>query len=40
MKIAHANFLQCSACIVLGQDDDLRQINLKILWNHRVGRIR
>ena len=26
--------------IVLGQDNDLEKINLKILWNHRVRRIR
>ena len=40
MKVAHASFLECSACIVLGQDDWLRNINLKVLWNHRVRRIR
>ena len=39
-KVAHASFLQCSAYIVLGQDDWLRRINLKVLWNHRVKRIR
>ena len=39
-KVAHASFLQCSAYIVLGQDDWLRKINLKVLWNHRVRRIR
>ena len=33
-------FLQCSAYIVLGQNDDLGKINLKISWNHRVRRIR
>ena len=38
--VAHASFLQCSAYIVLGQDDWLRRINLKVLWNHRVKRIR
>ena len=37
--VAHASFLQCSAYIVLGQDDDLGKINLKISWNHRVRRI-
>ena len=37
---AHASFLQCSAYIVLGQDDGLIKINLKISWNHRVRRIR
>ena len=39
-NVAHASFLQCSAYIVLGQDDWLRKINLKVLWNHRVRRIR
>ena len=39
-KVAHASFLQCSAYIVLGQVDDFGKINLKILWNHRVRRIR
>ena len=38
-KAAHASLLQCSAYIVLGQDDDLGKINLKTLWNHRVKRI-
>ena len=33
-KVAHASFLQCSTYIVLGQDDDLGKINLKMLWNH------
>ena len=28
-KVAHASFLQCSAYIVLGQDDGFRKINLK-----------
>ena len=32
-KVAHASFLQCSAYIVYGQDDWLRKINLKFLWN-------
>ena len=39
-KVAHASFLECSTYIILGQDDDLRKINLKILWNHRLRRIR
>ena len=39
-KVAHPSFLQCSAYIVLDQDDWLRKINLKVLWNHRVRRIR
>ena len=26
-RVAHASFLQCSAYIVLGQDDDLGKIN-------------
>ena len=39
-KIAHARFLQCSAYIVLSQDNDLGKINLKHLWNHRVRKIR
>ena len=30
-KVAHASFLKCSACIVLGQDDGLGKINLKFL---------
>ena len=38
--VAHASFLQCSAYIVLEQDDDIEKINLKIAWNHRVRRIR
>ena len=38
--IAHASFLQCSASIDLGQDDDLGKINLKISWNHRGRRSR
>ena len=28
-KVGHASFLQCSAYIVLGQDDDLGKINLR-----------
>ena len=28
--VVHASLLQCSAYIVLGQDDGLRKINLKI----------
>ena len=39
-KVAHASFLKCSAYIVLGQDDWLRKINLKVLCSHRVRRIR
>ena len=39
-KVAHASFLQCSAYIVLGQDDCLRKINSKILWKYSVTRIR
>ena len=39
-KVAHASFFQCSAYIVLGQNDWLRKINLKVLWNYRVRRIR
>ena len=39
-KVAHAGFLLCSAYIVLGQHDDLGKINFKILWNHKVRRIR
>ena len=39
-KVAHASFLQCLVYIVLGQDDDLGKINLYILWNHGVRRIR
>ena len=39
-KVAHASFLQCSAYIVLGQDDWLRKINSNVLWNHSVRRIR
>ena len=35
-KIAHASFAQCSANVVLGQDDFLRKINLNVLWNHTV----
>ena len=27
-----------SAYTILGQDDRLRKSNLKILWNHRVGK--
>ena len=38
--VAHASFHQCSACIVLGQDDDFGKINLKISWSHKVRRIR
>ena len=39
-KVVHASFLQCSAYIVLGQDEWLRKNNLKVLWNHKVRRIR
>ena len=39
-KVVHASFLQCSAYIVLGQDDWLRKINSNVLWNHSVRRIR
>ena len=38
--LAHASFPQCSAYIVLGQDDDLGKINLKISWSHIVRRTR
>ena len=38
--LAHASFPQCSAYIVLEQDDDIEKINLKIAWNLRVRRIR
>ena len=38
-KVAHVSFLQCSANIVLDQDDDLGKINVKTLWDHRVRRI-
>ena len=31
MKVVHASFLQCSTYIVLGQDDDLGKINLKVM---------
>ena len=31
-KVTHASFLQCSVYIVLGEDDCLRKINLKVLW--------
>ena len=37
---AHASFLQFSAYIVIGQDDDLGKINLKNFMEHRVRRIR
>ena len=39
-KVVHAGFLQCPVYIVLGQDDDLGKIKLKILRNYRVRRIR
>ena len=39
-KVAHASLPQCSAYIVLGQDDWLRKINSNVLWNHSVRRIR
>ena len=39
-KVAHANFLQYSAYIVLRQGDKLGKNNLIILWNHRVKQIR
>ena len=35
-KIAHASFAQCSANVVLGQDDFLRKIKFNVLWNHTV----
>ena len=38
--VADTSFLQCSAYIVLGRDDGLGKINLKILWNHIARRIR
>ena len=38
--VANTSFLQCSAYIILGRDDGLGKINLKILWNHRARRIR
>ena len=39
-KFVLASFLQCSVYIVLGQDDWLRKIHLKVLWNDSVRRIR
>ena len=39
-KVAHASFLQCLAYIIFGQNDCLKKINLKILCNRRVRRIR
>ena len=38
--VVHASFLQRPAYIVFGQNDDLGKINLKMLWNHRVRKIR
>ena len=39
-KVVHARFLQYPVYIVLGQDDDLEKINLKVLQNHKLRRIR